>query len=49
MLWHVAFGHGDRGVFYDLLRAPAAMALVSLAVLVVILVPLWLVLGGIAL
>lgn len=45
VLWHVAFGRGARGVLYDLLRLPAAFTLLSLAVLAIILLPLWLVLG----
>jgi hypothetical protein len=49
LLWHVAFGRGDRGLFYDLLRAPAAMVLVSLLVLAIGLSPLWLVLSVVAL
>jgi hypothetical protein len=49
VLWHVAFGRGDRGVLYDLLRGPAAVTLLALLVLGVGLSPLWIVLLSVSL
>ena len=49
VLWHVAFGRANRGLFGDLLRAPAAFALIGLVWLAVVGLPLWLVLGAVML